>query len=118
MNIAVPFLNIKTIWEFLATYTLQMFNEPDNNTTYVTICDLTAAGILVSIWHSVDSAAGIFVTVKITRDGVATEQQISGLGTEHDMATTMLAGFATSLKVEMKLSAAQTAEFGAVVLTE
>lgn len=86
--------------------------DASNGTTYVTVQNITGEGILISI-----TADGQLneLTVKLTIDGGAA---ITKLLTRPDddlrsFSMAMYQGFATSMKVEMKLGAARSARYSA-----
>jgi hypothetical protein len=119
MQIQTPGATAKSVWRRLEDYTLQIYSEDDNNDVYVTVCNITGRGILVSIGCN-KANANYDIYVKITIDGGTPVEKIWIKAGAHPYgrSQTLMAGFDTSCKVEMKGSDIITARFLAVTLEE
>lgn len=108
------------VWEKLSDYTLTINTATDNDTTYVTVQDITGSGILVSCGSKVGNTT-VNTAIKITIDGGTpieiTDPMLSGLANTGSPLI-LLQGFKTSCKVEMKLGAAHAATYWSLALVE
>ena len=116
MNLSIPLQGID-LWRQLEGYTPELHTYDDNGATYVTLCDITGRGILVSIgWEGDNNTA---ITAKITIDGSAQEKQITHTGAGlASQGIPIWFGFKTDCKVEMKGAGALQVQYQAVTLTE
>ena len=97
-------------------YTWTPLEVDDNDTTYVTVCDISGRGILTEVAAEGDKST----TLRLTIDGGAPTVVPDMLNLKGAGAQTMqvFKGFASALKVEMKLGAAGAVTYRVSVLVE
>ena len=104
----------------LENYNPQLYSAGDNETTYVTICDIIGRGILTTISANGDGSSDAKVTVKITIDAGTPIEEIIGKipSAGGNLLVVLLGGFDTSCKVEMKIDASSVIQFNVATLEE
>lgn len=108
-------------WRALEGYTMQIAHADDDTANFVTVCNVSGRGFLVSIGASGDGSNDVEVNAKITIDGTVIEadETIAKLSsTGSGISHACFQGFDTSCKVEMKIDAASVILFHTVVMVE
>lgn len=114
-------LSLTETFRGLENYTVQIAHADDDTANFVTVCNVSGRGILVSIGASGDGSNDVEVNAKITIDGTVVEadETIAKLSsTGSGISHAVLQGFDTSCKVEMKIDAASVILFHSVVIVE
>ena len=123
VNTENPGIQAIDVWRKLSDFTPAIVSNPDNDATWVSMHNITGRGTWISIMATVVVAgANRHVEVRYNIDGAGLVAfdftDTIGVNSHFGSELTMLVGFDVSLIVDMRLSAATSAQFLSVAIVE
>lgn len=116
VTVTGPGASVEGIRRMYELYTPTLSVLPDNDLVFVVVLDITGRGILVSLGAEGDDDNNKLV--KITIDGAVIFDDVMSSQESAGTSITLMQGFATDCKVEMKLGAAVAGQFWGYALVE